>query len=116
LWIKLLEFTDHESRNFPLPSLISAYPRFFVMLPNRCSVKEKGKYCVNSPEFVISVLEKNEEYMVGVTCQYHKDGVSIKLIRLQNEGKIPKGKIKFTELKAVGTDCVRSDPDDLIQL
>ena len=27
-----------------------------------------------------------------------------------------KGKIKFSTLKAVGTDCVRSDPDDLIQL
>ena len=54
--------------------------------------------------------------MVGVTCQKHKDNVSEKLVILQNEGKIPKGKIKFTELKAVGTDCIRSDPDDLIQL
>jgi hypothetical protein len=54
--------------------------------------------------------------MVGVTCQKHKDRVSEKLIILQNESKIPKGKIKFSELKSVGTDCVRSDPDDLIQL
>jgi len=54
--------------------------------------------------------------MVGVTCQKHKDQVSEKLIVLQREGKVPKGKINFSELKAVGTDCVRSDPDDLIQL
>jgi len=86
------------------------------MLPDRCSVKEKGRDCVNPPEFVISVTEKDDEYMVGVTCQKHKDRVSEKLIILQNEGKIPKGKIKFSELKSVGTDCVRSDPDDLIQL
>jgi hypothetical protein len=86
------------------------------MLPDRCSVKEKGMDCVNPPEFVISVTEKDDEYMVGVTCQKHKDRVSEKLIILQNEGKIPKGKIKFSELKSVGTDCVRSDPDDLIQL
>jgi len=86
------------------------------LLPNRCSVKDKGKHCVNSPEFVISVLEEKSEYMVGVTCQKHKDKVTEKLVILQNEGKIPKGKIKFTELKAVGTDCIRSDPDDLIQL
>ena len=86
------------------------------MLPNRCSVKEKGKHCVNSPEFVISVLEEKSEYMVGVTCQKHKDNVSKKLVLLQNEGKIPKGRIKFMELKAVGTDCIRSDPDDLILL
>ena len=86
------------------------------MLPDRCSVKEKGRDCVNPPEFVISVAEKDDEYMVGVTCQKHKDRVSEKLIILQNEGNIPKGKIKFSELKSVGTDCVRSDPDDLIQL
>jgi len=86
------------------------------MLPDRCSVKEKGRECVNPPEFVISVTEKDDEYMVGVTCQKHKDRVSDKIIILQNESKIPQGKIKFSELKSVGTDCVRSDPDDLIQL
>ena len=86
------------------------------MLPDRCSVKEKGKDCVNPPEFVISVLGEKGEFMVGVTCNKHKEKVSNKLILLQNESKIPKGKIKFTELKAVGTDCVKSDPDDLIQL
>ncbi len=86
------------------------------MLPDRCSVKEKGRECVNPPEFVISVTEKDDEYMVGVTCQKHKDRVSDKIIILQNESKIPNGKIKFSELKSVGTDCIRSDPDDLIQL
>jgi hypothetical protein len=86
------------------------------MFPDRCSVKEKGKDCVNPPEYVISVEENTEEYMVGVTCHKHKDRVSEKLVILQREDKIPKGKIKFSGLKAVGTDCVRSDPDDLIQL
>lgn len=86
------------------------------MFPNRCSVKEKGKNCVNPPEFVISVVETGDEYMVGVTCNKHKEKVLEKLIVLQNENKIPKGKIKFLGLKSVGTDCVRSDPDDLIQL
>ena len=87
-----------------------------MMLPDRCSVKEKGRDCVNPPEFVISVAENDEEFMVGVTCQKHKDKVSEKLSILQSENKIPKGKIKFSGLKSVGTDCVRSDPDDLIQL
>jgi hypothetical protein len=86
------------------------------MLPIRCSVREKGKDCFNPPEFVISVLEEKQEYMVGVTCQKHREKVSEKLKNLQTEGKIPNGKIKFTELKSVGTDCIRSDPDDLIQL
>ncbi len=86
------------------------------MLPIRCSVIEKGKDCFNPPEFVISVLEEKQEFMVGVTCQKHKENVSIKLENLQTKGKIPKGKIKFSPLKSVGTDCIRSDPDDLIQL
>jgi len=86
------------------------------MIPTRCSVKEKGRDCVNPPEFVISVVETADEYMVGVTCKNHKDRILEKLVILQQAGKIPQGKIKFSELKAVGTDCVRSDPDDLIQL
>jgi hypothetical protein len=86
------------------------------MFPDRCSVKEKGKNCVNPPEFVISVVETSDEYMVGVTCKNHKDRISEKLVILQKDDKIPQGKIKFTQLKAVGTDCIRSDPDDLIQL
>lgn len=86
------------------------------MLPTRCSIKEKGRDCVNPPEFVISVSNDNEEFMVGVTCKKHKEHVSGKLNILQNENKIPKGTIKFSELKSVGTDCIKSDPDDLIQL
>jgi len=54
--------------------------------------------------------------MIGVTCQKHKDGVSEKLIKLQEEKKIPKGKIKFHLVKSVGTDCVRSDPENFVQL
>lgn len=86
------------------------------MFPNSCSVKEKGKDCVNTPEFVISVSARNDEYMVAVTCQKHKDTISEKLHILQQDNKIPKGKIKFTSIKAVGTECIRSDPDKLIQL
>jgi hypothetical protein len=85
------------------------------MFPNRCSVKEE-KDCVNPPEFIISVDTESDEYMIGVTCQKHKDIISKKLNTLQYENKIPKGKIKFTSIKAVGTECIRSDPDKLIQL
>ncbi len=86
------------------------------MFPDRCSVVEEEKRCVNPPEFVISVVAENGEYMVGVTCNKHKNAVSGKLENLQNEGKIPKGKINFSGLKPVGTDCVKADADDLIQL
>ena len=68
------------------------------------------------PEFVISIKMKNEEYMVGVTCNGHKKTFFEILTKLQKDGKVPNGAIQFTELKAVGTACIRMDPDDLIQL
>ena len=54
--------------------------------------------------------------MVGITCERHKDIVSTKILELQANGKIPKGKLQFEKLKAVGTDCVRIDADELIHL
>lgn len=86
------------------------------MLPDRCSVKEDGRGCVSPPEFVVSVLSSDGEYMVGVTCARHRDAVSGKLALLQSRGRIPKGKIRFSALRPVGTDCIRADADDLIQL
>jgi hypothetical protein len=83
------------------------------MLPEKCSIKHKGRWCVNPPEFTISIIsQNNDEYMVGVTCQKHKDVVHEKILSLQKEGKIPSGKINFTILKAVGTDCINAKPDD----
>lgn len=87
-----------------------------MMLPDRCSVKEKGTTCVNPPEFVISVVSSDGEYMLGVTCSKHKEAVLAKLSVLQGEGKIPDGKINFSILRPVGTDCIKADADDLIRL
>jgi len=86
------------------------------MFPSKCSITEKGKPCVNPPEFVVSVIVKKDEYMVGVTCQKHKQIVSGKIQSLQIEGKVPTGKIGFSPLKAVGTDCIHGDEEDFIQL
>jgi hypothetical protein len=54
--------------------------------------------------------------MLGITCEKHKTSVFSKIKSLQSDGKIPKGTIKFENLKSVQTDCIRGDPDDLIQL
>ncbi len=54
------------------------------MLPDKCSVLEKGKQCVNPPEFVVSIIADKDEYMVGVTCEKHKQIVSVKIGILQN--------------------------------
>ena len=86
------------------------------MLPDKCSITEHGKQCVNPPEFIVSVTVGDDEYMVGVTCNNHKNIVSGKIELLQKNGKIPLGKIGFSPLKAVGTDCIHGDEEDFIQL
>lgn len=86
------------------------------MLPDRCSISESGTRCANPPEFVVSVEADSGEYMVGVACNRHMQVVSARIHILQKDGTIPKGGVKFTRLKAVGTDCIRGDPDDLVQI
>ena len=86
------------------------------MLPDRCSVLEKGKQCVNPPEFIVSIIADKDEYMIGVTCEKHKQIVSGKIEILQNEGKVNDGKISFSPIKVVGTDCIHADTSDFIQI
>lgn len=86
------------------------------MLPDQCSVLEEGKQCINPPEFIVSIVSDKDEYMVGVTCRKHKQIVSGKVGILQNEGKIHEGKISFSPVKSVGTDCIHGDTDDFIQI
>ncbi len=86
------------------------------MLPDQCAVTEKGKQCVNPPEFIVSIISDKDEYMVGVACEKHKQIVSGKIGILQNEGKIHDGKINFSPVKTVGTDCVHGDVDDFVQI
>ncbi len=75
-------------------------------MPDKCSVAEEGKQCVNPPEFIVSIVDGKDEYMFGLTCQKHRSIVSGKLGILQNEGKIQNGKISLILLKPVETDGV----------
>lgn len=90
------------------------------MLPDRCTVTEEGKRCVNPPEFIVSIVDGADEYMVGVTCAKHKEIISGKIKILQNEGKIHEGKVSFAPVRAVGTDCIHGNEDeeekDLVQI
>ena len=87
------------------------------MFPDRCSVKQNGHDCVNPPEYVVEIIHNDDSYMVGITCEKHKGIVTVKIGELQKIGKIPEGTLEFQKLKAVGTDCVKGNPDDvLVQL
>ncbi|WOV92620.1 MAG: hypothetical protein R1F52_05775 [Candidatus Nitrosoabyssus spongiisocia] len=86
------------------------------MLPDKCSVIIHDKLCTEAPQFVMSVLSNSDEFMIGLVCSKHHTSVLQKIKILQQQNKIPNGKILFNPIKSVGTDCIRSDPDSLIQL
>jgi len=86
------------------------------LLPNKCSIRKGDKDCVNPPEYLITEVSNNDEFMIGITSEKHKESVSFNIRSLQNDGKIPKGTVKFENLKSVQTDCIRGDPYDIIQL
>lgn len=79
------------------------------MLPNRCSISKSKKQCPNPPEFIISILDGTDEYMVGVTCNSHKE--TVKKI-LEKQGNTP-DKIRFSKITSVGTDCIKGDLIDI---
>ena len=88
------------------------------MLPNRCSMAENGKQCPNPPEFIVTITSNdgNDEYMLGVTCNRHKQDAFAEVFKLQKGDEAALGRIGFTPIRPVGTDCIRSDPDELVQL
>lgn len=86
------------------------------MMPDRCSVVKKNVQCVNPPMFIVSIVDGSDEYMVGLACETHRKVISDRIAMLQRDGKIPNGVMTFSPVKAVGTDCIRGDPDDLVQI
>ena len=87
------------------------------MLPNRCSITQDGRQCPNPPEFIVTITSgEGDEYMIGVTCARHRQDVLVEAQRLQGGGKVARGTIGFAPVKSVGTDCIRADPDELVQI
>jgi len=76
------------------------------LLPDKCSIKDKEGDCPNPPSYVVSISHDSGEYMVGVVCEEHRSLMEDRLDVMQNKGDLPKGSIKFVELKSVGTNCV----------
>ena len=86
------------------------------MLPDRCSVMKEGKQCVNPPEFIVSIIDDKDEYMVGVTCGRHKQVVSGKELLHPTEANSHPGKSKLSLDNTVGTARAHGDADDFIQI
>ena len=86
-----------------------------LLIPDKCSIKDKQGDCPNPPSYIVSIMHDSGEYMVGVVCDDHKGSMERHLNKMQENGKLPKGAIKFVQLRPVGTDCVVNYPDDLTE-
>jgi len=82
------------------------------LFPDRCSIKERGGDCPNPPSYAVSIVHDSGEYMVCVVCKEHRGLMEERVNSMQGNGDLPKGSIRFVELKPVGTDCVSNYPDN----
>ena len=87
-----------------------------MLLHEHCSAKVDGEDCQLAPSYVVSVQSQEGEYMLAVVCDDHKSGLEVRLIAMQEEGKIPHGRMLFQPVKAVVTDCVRGMYEDYVEL
>jgi hypothetical protein len=96
-----------------------------MTLPKRCSFRDKrtvfeglptlrDKYldCPLPPSYIVSVTDNEEEYMIAVVCQDHRDQMEKWLKALQSVRKIPQGKAKFQEIDLIVTDCIHDKTDN----
>ncbi len=55
---------------------------------------------------------ENNKFMVGLTCSDHKQKLEENFILLQRNGQIPQGKIIFTAIKVIHTNCITGNQED----
>jgi hypothetical protein len=87
-----------------------------VLLPQRCSLIIKGDVCGHPPSFIVSVNDKNDQYMIGVVCEEHTKQMGKQLESMQQTGKVPEGAIHFQPLKTVSTNCIRGSDEDYMEV
>ncbi|MEM0030453.1 MAG: hypothetical protein QXN32_06005 [Candidatus Nitrosocaldus sp.] len=75
------------------------------MIPDRCCIRVRFKACRSVPSHIISILDDSGEYMIGLVCRDHITMVERRVGLKQELGEVPKGSIRFTEIKGVATTC-----------
>jgi hypothetical protein len=79
-----------------------------MSLPSRCSYWQKNSHCNIPPSHVVSVKERDDEFLLGVFCERHKNEVESRLNLARQSGSIKEGCVRIEKLKSVATECVRS--------
>ncbi|MBV9667521.1 MAG: hypothetical protein JO327_05255 [Nitrososphaeraceae archaeon] len=87
-----------------------------MLLPKSCSLKVNGNYCQVRPSYIVSITAQQDEYMIGLVCDDHRQEIQKRLKALQGLEKVPMGNIRLQQIKMVMTDCVRSGNDDYTEI
>jgi hypothetical protein len=87
-----------------------------VLLPQQCSLIINGEACDRSPSFIVSVNDKNDQFMIGVVCEEHMKQMEKQLESMQEIGRVPGGAIQFQPLKTVSTNCIRGSDEDYMEV
>jgi hypothetical protein len=89
----------------------------YQLFPEYCSFVINKRKCLHPPEFVMEIDDgKKNEFMVGLTCSEHKKKLEERLLVLQRDKLIPQGKIVFTPIKVVHTNCVKGNQEDMDEI
>ena len=87
-----------------------------MLLPEHCSVRVNGQDCYMSSSYIVSITSLTEEYMIGVVCNDHREGLEERLKVMQLTGNVPTGNIKIQPVKTVSTDCIRGTDEDYYEV
>ena len=80
-----------------------------MLVPEHCSLRKNRKDCRIAASYIVSINTQNEEFMIGVTCDEHKQEIESRLQVLQRQRALPDGFIRFQPLKILVTECIKSD-------
>ncbi len=58
----------------------------------------------------------NSKFMVGLSCSDHKQKLEEKFLHLQRGKQMPQGKIVFTAIKVIHTNCVTGIQEDIDEI
>jgi hypothetical protein len=78
-------------------------------MPEHCSLRKNRKDCRMAASYIVSIITQDEEFMIGVTCDEHKQEIESGLQALQRQRALPDVFIRFQPLKILVTECIKSD-------
>jgi|ERR671921_640568 hypothetical protein len=89
----------------------------YKLFPEYCSFVIDKTQCLLPPGFVMEIDDgENNKFMIGLTCSDHKQKLEERFLLLQRDKQMPQGKIVFTPLKVVHTNCVKGNQEDMDEI